>query len=187
MGKRIVGTDMRISSACLHSQGAPQNSESNDQLNLEVTHWSKLQIETAQKCTHTFHCCQMFSIILDRVEGTHIPNTCNGHCPQRPGTVYMVTISSHKSINKSKSYGHSKTLQIMKSVYRLQTVFLGSDTNRLPSDTIFIVYSCFTIALHVSVYTTIIRCIYTFTCLPPVMFSPHTGQCLHYWGYKIVY
>jgi hypothetical protein len=44
-----------------------------------VTHWSKLRvnelhIEITQRSIHTFHCCRMFSVILDRWEGTRVPH-----------------------------------------------------------------------------------------------------------------
>jgi hypothetical protein len=42
--------------------------------------------------------------------------TSDCHCPQRPGIDCLETTSSHKPINKNKSYGHSKPLLIMKFV-----------------------------------------------------------------------
>jgi hypothetical protein len=49
------------------------------QQHLMVSHWpklgfSELQIEITKRCICTFHCCQMLGVLLDRWEGTQVPN-----------------------------------------------------------------------------------------------------------------
>jgi hypothetical protein len=59
--------------------------------------------------------------ISGQVRGNaHPKQTHDGHCPPRQGTVCMVTISSHKPINKSCSVTHSWSWDLLEKLQIVQ-------------------------------------------------------------------